>query len=175
MIDSRVWSNTSNRDSTIISTSSCTDESWYHERRRHFYLYTIVYIVPEGWSWWWTWWAAVCCMFKVCIHSVYSIQCRFSINSTRELVLMMEKIELRIPEQIRSSFCWRRWRWIWCNTTGSRILRDSAHRHTGRKIDRKTNRQAGRQTDRPSDRQVDRQEGSQTLRERYNYILNIDW
>lgn len=42
-----------------------------------------------------------------------------------ELVLIMEKMLPRIPEQISSSLCWRRCRWMWCRTTGSKILRDS--------------------------------------------------
>lgn len=44
---------------------------------------------------------------------------------TIELVLIIEKMLLRIPEQMSSSLCWRRCRWMWCRTTGSRILRDS--------------------------------------------------
>lgn len=52
---------------------------------------------------------------------------------TSELVLMIENIELSIPEQMRSSFCCLKCRWMWCRTTGSRILRDSEgtqNRHT---------------------------------------------
>lgn len=52
-----------------------------------------------------------------------SVQCR-----TIELVLIMEKMLLRIPEQMSSSLCWRRCRWMWCKTTGSKILRDSEER-----------------------------------------------
>lgn len=44
---------------------------------------------------------------------------------TNELLLIMEKMLLRIPEQIRSSFCCRRCRWMWWRTTGRRILLDS--------------------------------------------------
>jgi len=47
---------------------------------------------------------------------------------TKELVLIMEKILLRIPEQISSSFCCRRWRWMWWRTTGSKMRRDSERR-----------------------------------------------
>lgn len=52
---------------------------------------------------------------------------------TSELVLMIENIELSIPEQMRSSFCCLKCRWMWWRTTGSRILRDSEgtqNRHT---------------------------------------------
>lgn len=47
----------------------------------------------------------------------------------------MEKMLLKIPEQMSSSFCWRRWRWMWCKTTGRRILLDSkvGQRETWRK------------------------------------------
>lgn len=41
----------------------------------------------------------------------------------------MEKMLLRIPEQMSSSLCWRRCRWMWCKTTGSKILRDSEEKH----------------------------------------------
>lgn len=47
------------------------------------------------------------------------------LSNTMELVLIMEKMLLRIPEQMSSSLCWRRCRWMWCKTTGSRMLRDS--------------------------------------------------
>lgn len=55
------------------------------------------------------------------------------VRVTSELVLMIENIELSIPEQMRSSFCCLKCRWMWCRTTGSRILRDSEgtqNRHT---------------------------------------------
>ena len=49
------------------------------------------------------------------------------------LVLMIEKMLARIPEQISSSLCWRRWRWMWWRTTGSRMLRDSGWRRRRRR------------------------------------------
>lgn len=51
-------------------------------------------------------------------------------TTTRELVLTMEKMLPRIPEQISSSFCCLRWRWIWWRTTGSRMRRDSGRENT---------------------------------------------
>lgn len=50
--------------------------------------------------------------------------------TTRELVLTMEKMLPRIPEQMSSSFCCRRWRWMWWRTTGSRMRRDSGRENT---------------------------------------------
>lgn len=50
--------------------------------------------------------------------------------TTRELVLTMEKMLPRIPEQMSSSFCCLRWRWIWWRTTGSRMRRDSEGENT---------------------------------------------
>lgn len=47
---------------------------------------------------------------------------------TIELVLIIEKMLPRIPEQMSSSLCWRRCRWMWCKTTGNNILRDSGKR-----------------------------------------------
>lgn len=61
----------------------------------------------------------------VCVHVCVCV--------TSELVLMIENIELSIPEQMRSSFCCLKCRWMWWRTTGSRILRDSEgtqNRHT---------------------------------------------
>lgn len=40
----------------------------------------------------------------------------------------MEKMLPRIPEQISSSFCCLRWRWMWWRTTGSRMRRDSGEK-----------------------------------------------
>lgn len=65
--------------------------------------------------------------------SFYSIsgankKLKSSSRFTKELVLIMEKILLRIPEQISSSFCCLRWRWMWWRTTGSRMRRDSEWR-----------------------------------------------
>lgn len=59
-----------------------------------------------------------------CFHAYDTMHC------TMALVLIMEKMLLRIPEQMSSSLCWRRCRWMWCKTTGSRILRDSEGRDT---------------------------------------------
>lgn len=55
---------------------------------------------------------------------------------TSELLLIMEKMLLRIPEQMRSSFCCLRCRWIWCRTTGSKILLDSVDRYKKTKVNK---------------------------------------
>lgn len=59
---------------------------------------------------------------------IYILHAYDTMHCTMALVLIMEKMLLRIPEQMSSSLCWRRCRWMWCKTTGSRILRDSEGR-----------------------------------------------
>ena len=61
------------------------------------------------------------------IHSAVT-RVEHRVRFTTELVLMVEKMLVRMPEQRSSSLCWRRCRWMWWRMTGSRMLRDSAGR-----------------------------------------------
>ena len=134
MMDSRVCSSTSRRLSTIISTSSWTEESWdtesrHREAETHWVNNWDVNMLLHGKT-------PVCSSYR-CItvirnnmllssNGFFSQMCVWNTKYfTIELVLIIEKMLVRIPEQMSSSLCWRRCRWIWCRTTGSKILRDS--------------------------------------------------
>lgn len=115
MMANSVCSNTSNKLSTIISTSSCTELSCKQRQTN-----TVFSIKAEN-----------------DIQEVLEVKDLYKGRSslcTSELLLIIEKMLLRIPEQMRSSFCCLRCRWIWCRTTGSRILLDSVDKETQRLI-----------------------------------------